>query len=29
MEATLHNVRFCFGFTTTATELLRAVEEEA
>lgn len=28
MEATLHNVRFCFGFTTTKRQLLRAVEED-
>lgn len=26
LAATLHNVRFCFGFTTTSTQLLKAVE---
>jgi ureidoacrylate peracid hydrolase len=27
MQATLHNVRFCFGFTTTSTELISSVSE--
>lgn len=27
LAATLHNVRFCFGFTTTSTQLVAAAEE--
>lgn len=27
LAATLHNVRFCFGFTTTSAQLVRAAEE--
>jgi nicotinamidase-related amidase len=27
LEATLHNVRFCFGFTTTSAQLVGAVEK--
>ncbi|HJP67670.1 MAG TPA: isochorismatase family cysteine hydrolase [Sphingomicrobium sp.] len=29
MAATLHNVRFCFGFTTTSAQLLEALAEVA